>query len=491
MAETEYGVLSPPTPEQRRIAAGQFERANQVIAKGDHDYGIRLLLSCCQLDPGNLSFRQTLRRTEKTKYRNNMRGGWLAWLFTWPARARIRSARRACDWLKVLGQGERVLVRNPWEITTQLEMANAAENLGLLDMGIWIVDQARQKNPRDARVNRKLAQLFEKRGNFTQAMALWNLVLQVNPRDDEAEQKTKDLAISETILKGNYEGAISGGTLVRPGAPPIAGSTGAPAGAGAAAASEAATTNSTAPVDRVAREALSIRAKIDADPTNPNGYLQLAALYRRADRIDESREAVEQGLGPTGNHFDLAMEVLDLRIEPLRRDLKVAEQLLRETPDSKDLRKLQAQLSREIDARELEMFRQRADRFPANMAFRFELGVRLYRTGQLDEAIRELQTTRADPRHQWRSLMHLGLCFRSRNNWRLARRNFEDALQNLPQGNQDQRKEILFNLAQGCADAGDFAEAVEFGAELANMDFAYRDIGRLLDEWQSRLQEAS
>ena len=30
-----------------------------------------------------------------------------------------------------------------------------------------------------------------------------------------------------------------------------------------------------------------------------------------------------------------------------------------------------------------------------------------------------------------------------------------------------------------------------FDPELANIDFAYRDIGRLLDEWQTRVQQAN
>jgi hypothetical protein len=41
----------PPPGDHRRIAVGQFDRANQVIATGNHDYGIRLLLGCCKLDP--------------------------------------------------------------------------------------------------------------------------------------------------------------------------------------------------------------------------------------------------------------------------------------------------------------------------------------------------------------------------------------------------------------------------------------------------------
>ena len=104
--------------------------------------------------------------------------------------------------------------------------------------------------------------------------------------------------------------------------------------------------------------------------------------------------------------------------------------------------------------------------------------------------IRALQAVRVDPRYQWKALMYLGHCFKSRNNWRLAERNFEDALQNLPPGETAVRKELLFQLAQGCADAGDLPKAVELGYELANLDFGYHDIGLLLDEWQSRMQQA-
>src|SRR4051794_35544011 len=74
-SSSEPGVPSP-TPEQHRIAAGQFDRANQVVATGNYDYGIHLLGECCKLDPGNLLYRQALRRAEKAKYRNNLRGSW-------------------------------------------------------------------------------------------------------------------------------------------------------------------------------------------------------------------------------------------------------------------------------------------------------------------------------------------------------------------------------------------------------------------------------
>src|SRR2546421_12534845 len=99
-------LLPPPSPEPRRIAASQFERANQVIATGNYDYGIRLLMSCCKLDAANLIYRQALRRTEKTKFENNMRGSWLAGIMTWTTRAKIKNALRNRDFLTVLDLGE-------------------------------------------------------------------------------------------------------------------------------------------------------------------------------------------------------------------------------------------------------------------------------------------------------------------------------------------------------------------------------------------------
>jgi tetratricopeptide (TPR) repeat protein len=213
-------------------------------------------------------------------------------------------------------------------------------------------------------------------------------------------------------------------------------------------------------------------------------------VHRRAGQLDEAREVLRQGLGPTGKDFELSIELADLEIEPFRRDLALTEQKLQDSPEDSELSKIRVRLLKEINTREMELYRQKADRFPSEQVHRLELGLRLLRAGQVDEAIRELQAVRSDPRLHWRALLYLGYSFKSRNNWRLAQRNFEEALQRLPPGEDASRKEILFQLAQGLAEAGDLSRAVDLGCELANLDFSYRDIGRLLDEWQSKLQKA-
>src|SRR4051794_30359449 len=113
MADQAPSELPPASPEHRRVAAGQYERAQQVIAKGDYDYGIPLLLTCCKLDPANLIYRKFLRQTEKSKYKNNMHGSRMAMLTTSPGKAKLKAAKHNHDFLRVLEIGEEVLTKNP------------------------------------------------------------------------------------------------------------------------------------------------------------------------------------------------------------------------------------------------------------------------------------------------------------------------------------------------------------------------------------------
>src|SRR6059058_3334222 len=129
MADNDASILPAPSPEHRRVAAGQFDRANEVIRTGNYDYGIQLLLNCCKLDPANLLYRQALRRTEKARYRNNLRGSRLARLTCWPGRWRLRAALRRHDYVKAIEHSESVLAGNPWDGGAQIGLAEAAEGL--------------------------------------------------------------------------------------------------------------------------------------------------------------------------------------------------------------------------------------------------------------------------------------------------------------------------------------------------------------------------
>ncbi len=488
MVDSALPGLPAPTPDQRRVAAGQFERANQVLATGNHDYAIQLLLNCCKLDPANLIYRHALRQTQRAKYKNKGHGSRFALLTNSAAWLRLKSARSKGNHVKVVECVEEILTRNPWELSAQEAMAEAFEALGLREQAIWTLEQARHRNARHAGINRGLARLHEKDGNFKRAMHLWGLVRKADPADVEARQKLKDLAATDTIARGKLEEMLQADGKARPNEEPRP----EPKAARPPEPAQPVVENDVElpATDEPMNPEEELLARINAEPRRPDAYLLLAARYRRSDRFDEACAILTQGLARTGNDFHLAVELADLEVEPFRQNLAIAEARLREQPEDEELYRLRIRLLKEINTRELYLYRQKAERYPTELGYRYEFGLRLLRAGQLDEAILELQAARADPRYQWRALAYLGYAFKQRNNWRLAQRNFEEALQYLPAGEDVYRKELLYLLAQGAADAGDLAKALERAEELAHLDFAYREIGQLMDEWQVRLRES-
>lgn len=487
MADNKTISLPKLSAEQRKAAAGQHERAQQVLASGNFDYGMQLLRTCCKLDPANFTFRQALRQAQKDKYQDNQRGQRLAFITGMPARLKLQGALKSGNYLEALELGEDLLARNPWDVGTLLNMAEAFDEFNLLEHALWSLDQARHIKPKDPEVNRRVARILEKRGNFAQAIKLWEFVRQADPTDQEAAHKVKDLAASDTIAKGKYADTITGDQASPTGSfLETEGEEEKPRKA----AEKPAPAKSNPKEERGAKDIASLLKKIEAHPTVANNYLHLASLYRRNGQLDKAREILQQGLGPTGQNFDMGMELVDLDIEPFRQNLEITDSKLQRHPDDVELAKLRPRLFKEINARELDYFRRKADRYPTEMVHRFEMGVRLLHIGQVDEAIKELQVVRNDPRHKPHALYYLGFCFKNRNNWRLAQRNFEESLQNLGAGENDVRKELLFQIATGCAEAGDLPRAVDLGCELANLDYTYKNIGPLLDDWQNRLQKA-
>ena len=489
MAESTASALPRLSFEQRRIAASQYEKATQVLAsdKGNFDYAISMLMSCCKIDPANLIYRRSLRDAVRRKFGNRGKGSLLSHLTTLKPLARLELALSRGKSLEALEHAEQVLLRNPWHLRAHVAQAEAYVQLDLADHAQWMLEQARQIRPDDIKINRMLARIYEARGNFVQAANLWNLVKKAKPGDREAENKAKDLAASATIAKG-YSQAVQGEAKT-----PLSGSkehatlSAEDAGAGETRVDPHPTqTHAMGSAGRAASEIAALEAKIKANPASPHAYVLLAKLHVKHDQFEEAKAVLQRGVQATSSDFDVQMELANLEIEPLRRNRAMAEAKLQSTPADAELKKVHAQLDREINARELDFFRQRSDRYPSDNEARFQMALRLLKVAQFDEAIREFQHLRKDPRLQARSLVYLGFCFKNRNNLRLAIRNFEEAMQNLTGAEEDLRRESMYQLATLHAKAGDFGKALDLGCELANLDYSFRDISSLIDTWQQQ-----
>jgi serine/threonine protein kinase len=214
---TRYSVAAYPTPppaplsstESNPLAARQFDHAQDAIAQKNYDYALHLLLSCCKLEPTNLAYRQALRHAQRLQEPTGDRAGLAGHIRRWLATARLKMAQRGGDHWKVLEYGEAVLSREPTHIGTQIDMASAADQLGLPHVATWILEHAWQKETHTPALNRALARQYEKQGAYMEAAALWKLVLQAEPADPEAHRQINDLAARATIARGNYQELVS------------------------------------------------------------------------------------------------------------------------------------------------------------------------------------------------------------------------------------------------------------------------------------------
>lgn len=463
----------PLVPADRcRMALEVFHRAREVVRSGNFEFGTHLLLSCCNLDPANLVYRRALRATGRRLAQQQAGAPTKSALVQ---KVRLRAAKLRGNPAELLDACEAVLLLDPTDAATHLILAEAAEALDLTDLAVWSLEQACRYGHVSATVGRNLARLYEARGDYDRARKVWEWLRRAPSVDAEAQEQVRDLAANETIARGRFEEKLASKSD-RPKAetlPEVALTKEQPA----------CPARSASPHET---EEARLLGCIQADPSAPAAYLHLAAFYRRAGRLDQAAQVLRQGLGPSGFAAELALALTDLDLEPLRRELAAQEERQRLAPQDAEAARQYARLRKHVNRQELLYYRQKTQLAPVDPQDRYEYGVRLLRAGRFKEAIPPFQRLRSDRRLCGPALFQLGRCFQGLGNWTLAQRNFEAALRELPRGEQDLRKEILFELASGAAANNDDGTALERGYELANLEYHYRGIHRLIEEWQKR-----
>ena len=190
--------------EHLQGAARQYKRAQEARRNGSLDYAIELLLICIKFNPASIVYRQALREVSREAAQLRRLGSWFASLTTLTSRARVNAAKRAGQLRKVLEDGEELLVRYPGDVKIQMTLAEAAEKLELIHLAAWMLEEIRRHHPHHLQAYRALALLYERRRQYSTAIAVWEELRKLSPADREAARKVNDLAAAETIVRGNY-----------------------------------------------------------------------------------------------------------------------------------------------------------------------------------------------------------------------------------------------------------------------------------------------
>ncbi len=449
--EPEKG-LPPITPAKRKRLQQAFEAANLQMRQQQYDYANDLFTQCVLGDPSSQQYVLGFLGNLKQKYNNNRKGSNLAFITGLGTRAMVKKAAMQKDWMAVIKRGLEGLRRNPWDVGTLKHLGAACGELECVDSQLAFLRMALESNSKDAEINRLCARVLKAKRQYDQAIACWHRVEQAHPGDEEASRAIASLSVEKTIVEGRYVDDV---------APKMKS-----AGRGDA--------QELTPEQRLERD-------IRRNPKDLSKYTELSELYIREEIFSKAADVLARATEVSGGDLEMRERLEDVQMRHLRQQVGKAERQFKETGREEDKRRYEEQ-KHLLFEKDMEVYKNRVERYPNNLAFKYELGVRYQLIGQYNEAIAEYQVARNDPRRKGLCFLALGECFQHIKQYHLAASHFESAIEEIPDRDADNKKKALYRAGKLAMALREIDSAERHLTALAGLDFSYKDVSTLLDK---------
>lgn len=432
-----------------------FSAGSKAEAKGSYDYAADMYTMCVVGDPGNVIYARNFLGNLQKKYGNNKKGSKLVAFSGAPHRAAIKAASMQKDWTGVIKAGLELLKLNPWDTGGLGAVADACAALDYDESQLVYLKGALDVNIKDPEVNRLAGRALARQGKFAEAILCWKRVQAGKPQDEEASRAVADLMVERTIHDGGYEKAESANDVRADDIEEESGSFFTPE-----------------------RQLEKLIAKNPADFQN---YVKLAELHLHNERIEDAETWLGKAVEASGGDIGVKERLEDLRLRRMREQLEIAKRRAEseKTAEAVDLYK---RFKAELNNLEMEYYRNRVDRYPQNIQYKFELGIRLQKMGNYKDAITLLQAARSDQQRKGLVMLALGQCFYQIKQHKLAMNNLEEAAREIPEKDLESKKTALYWAGALAQAMKDLNKAENLFTELAGYDYGYKDVAQRLDK---------
>jgi tetratricopeptide (TPR) repeat protein len=217
--------------------------------------------------------------------------------------------------------------------------------------------------------------------------------------------------------------------------------------------------------------------RLHTEPDNLRLLRQLAELYTQKSRFDEALEVYGRIKGSEmGSDATLDRAITETTV---RRFNYQIEQLDPALPESAEQA---ARLAAEKLAYQMSDCQQRVEKYPTDMAIRFEMGQLYLEAGKIAEATAEFQKAQGNPHKRIAAMSYLAQCFSRRKMYDMAARKLQEALKEKP-GFDEEKKDLIYQLGSVLETMGKKEEAIEQFKIIYEMDISYRDVGAKVDAY--------
>jgi tetratricopeptide (TPR) repeat protein len=456
--------------EISREARLLFVKANEALQRENLDYGITLFNQVLEKEPGFFDCRKALRAAQNQKA--GAGGGFLKKMWgsasssPQVAKAKMAMGKNPAEALAI---AEQILNSDPNNSAGHRLIVEAAQALELPQTAAMSLDTLVRNSPKDKNLAMEFAHAVGTAGGDTsQAERVLAELLRGSPNDGELNQALKDLSARKTLDQGGYN-ALEGGQ----------GSYRDILKNKEQAASLEQEQRVVKNEDVTERLIAEDEARLKTEPNNLKLVRRLAELYAQKKHFERALELFDRiKNSEMGNDPSLERTIADTIVRRFEFQL---EQLDAAAPDyTEQSAKLQAE---KLNFQVTEC-QKRVEKYPTDLAIRFEMGQLYFQTGKITEAIQEFQKAQQNPHKRLAAMSYLAQCFAKRKMFDLAARTLQNAIKEKPVFDEE-KKDLVYNLGCVLESMGKKEEAIEQFKQIYEMDAGYKDVTAKVEAFYS------
>jgi len=439
-----------------------FIKANEAAQRENVDYAITLFNQVLEKEPAFFDCRKALRAAQIRKA-GDKGGGFLKKMWSGAgsspqiAKAKMALSKNPAEAMAI---AEQILNGDPNSSAAHRIIVDAANALELPQTAVLSLETMVKNSPKDKNLVVEFAYAVGTTGGDTsQAEKVLAELLRSSPADGELNQALKDLSARKTLDQGGYN-ALEGGQgsyrdILKD------------KKEAASLEQEKRVVKSEDVTERLIGE---YEERLQSEPNNLKLTRSLAELYAQKKQFDRSFALYDRVKNSEmGNDPSLERAIADTHV---RRFDHLLEQL---DPAAPDYAEQSARLQAEKLNFQVTECQKRVEKYPTDLALRFEMGQLYFQTGKISEAIQEFQKAQQNPHKRLSAMSYLAQCFAKRKMFDLAARTLQNAIKEKPVFDEE-KKELVYNLGCVLESMGKKEEAIEQFKQIYETDAGYRDV---------------
>lgn len=465
-------TLRRAVSKESETAAKCYRAGNEALQRKNFDYAAKMYQQCARLVPENVLYRQMARGAAGKMYGENKTGASsLAKMKIGGLRSKAKKLRGKKDFAEASALLEEALSLNPWDVQSNVDLAELAEEAEWMEVAQHAMTCARNSDPNNKELNIALAGVLANRDQFDEAAKLWEHVAKLDPDDGHARTMVQRMYTEATRHKGRFDEADKATELKVSGemSPEEVnrrlGTSGKPGEADGPGMSER------ADLERDTRK----------NPKSVEAWQKLGAYLKRQKDFAAAMEAFGEALKLDPDNSAVQEQHEDCEIAILKAELSNS----RDAGDEEAVR----EAAKNLIKREMQVLETRVQRYPQDLSIKYELGSRFVKTNNaklIPKAIPLLQKATQSPQHKGKALMLLGQCFIKEKKPSLAKGQLERALPELhPENDEAMVIEAHYLLARIYEQLSDVEKAESHYGDVLVLDYEYKDAKDRLEKIQA------